>query len=277
MKNKQLPSSNYEPSHKHSLWTLAAVGFLAYYVTVMLHELVGHGSMMYLIGARHFILTSTSIDTSDLHFDPNKVTLGSRLVSIAGALSNIMFGMLLYPLFRFLTRRNASLGLRLFLWLLIAVGIFIGFVYPVYSGIFGVADWSDAIAFMPHHALLRVLEVVIGTLCCIGTVRFFAVSFAEFPEDLLRLALIPYVSAALVFCTAGLRLSDGGQLMIVSVIPAALIGQSILLFVTPIARRLRVRPPTQKVIPTSPTAILIALVFVVIILITAPGVRFTIP
>jgi hypothetical protein len=50
---------NREPSDRHSVWTLSALGFLSYYVTVMWHEVVGHGSMMYLIGARHFILTST--------------------------------------------------------------------------------------------------------------------------------------------------------------------------------------------------------------------------
>ena len=275
--SEQLSSIDREHSDKHSFWTLAAVGFLAYYVTVMWHEVVGHGSVMYLIGARHFILTSTSIDTSDLQAAAQSVTLGDRLVSMAGSVSNVVLGILLYPLFRVLCRKNASLTLRLFLWLLMAVGLFIGFIYPVYSGVFGVGDWSDAIESLPHHALLRVLGVVIGTLFCIGVVRFFAMRFADFPENLWRLSLIPYFSAALVFCLAGLRIPGGGRLMIISAIPAALIGQSILLFVTPIARRLRVQAPPRKAIPTSPTAILIALAFVVIILLTAPGVRFTLP
>jgi hypothetical protein len=241
----------------------------------MWHEIAGHGSIMYLIGVRHFILTSTSMTSPDIHFDAARITPGLRLVLVAGATANIVLGTALYPLFRFLIHRNANLTLRLFLWLLIALNFFLGFVYLFYSGVFGVADFSMAIVSLPHHALLRVLEVVIGALLCIATVRFFAASFARFSENLWRLSLVPYVSASLIFCAAGLRNPAGFYIMIISVIPSALIGQSILVFVTPLARRLRTAPPPPNAIPFSPTAILIALVFIVIIFLTAPGVPFT--
>jgi len=117
--------------------------------------------------------------------------------------------------------------------------------------------------------------VLIGALLCGATVRFFAVSFAEFPESLWRLALIPYVAASLIFCLAGLRNPSGAYIMIVSVIPAALMGQANLLLVTPVARRLRRAAPPPQAISASPTAIIIALAFVMIIILTAPGVRFT--
>jgi hypothetical protein len=265
--------------HRHSIWTLAALGFLAYYITVMWHEIVGHGTVMYLIGARHFILTSTSIDSGDLNWDSAayKISWADRLVFMAGAFANVILGALTYPLFRFLSSRGASLMLRYFLWLLSAVNVFIGFLAVAYSGWFGMTDWADTIAGLPHHALLRVLEAVIGTSLCIGAVRFFAASFAEFPENLWLLSLVPYVSASLIFCVAGLRIPDGGKLMVVSVIPAALIGQSILVFIAPVARRLRAQAPLRKAIATSPSAIVIALAFVVVILLTAPGVRFTLP
>lgn len=262
---------------RHSFGTLAAVGFLAYYVIVMWHEIVGHGSAMYLLGARHFVLTSTSIDSGDLQFDDQKLTLGDRLVFMAGPIANVVLGLLVYPLFRFASRRNANLALRLFLSLLTAVNLFIGFVSPLYSGIFGVGDFTDAIASLPHHGLLRALELAVGAVFCAGIVRFFAASFAGFPENLWRLSLIPYFSAALVFCVAGLRIPNGTRDMIISVIPAALLGQSILLFITPMARKLRQKAPLQKAIPASPTAIVLALVFVAMILLTAPGVRFTMP
>src|SRR5258708_39445150 len=50
---------------KHNLVTLAAVGFLAYYTVVMCHEGAGHGLALYLFGARHFVLTPTSIHITD--------------------------------------------------------------------------------------------------------------------------------------------------------------------------------------------------------------------
>lgn len=264
-------------SLQHNVWTLAAVGFLAYYVTVMWHEVLGHGSVMYLLGVRDFVLTSTSMLPQNMHSGGGHVTLGTRLVVLGGPFSNTVLGLALFPLFRFLTRSKANLTVRYFLWLLIALNFFLGFAYMVFSGIFGVGDFAIAIAFLPYHALLRVLEVVVGTLLCVGTVRFFAVSFAEFPEDLWRLSLVPYVSATLVFCAAGLRNPAGAYIMMASVVPAALMGQGILPFVTPLARKLRVAAPPSQAIPASVTAILVALVFVVIIFLTAPGVRFTLP
>jgi hypothetical protein len=262
-------------SGKHSIWTTAAIGFLAYYCIVMWHELAGHGTAMYLLGARHFILTSTSLDTTDWAAT-QQVTTGDRFVSMAGSFSNILLGIALYPLFKTLFQRGTNLALCLFLWLVSAVGVFIGCIYPVYSGIFGVGDWAEAIAQLPHHALLRGLEIVVGTILSLGSARFFAVSFGKFPEDLRRLSLIPYFSAALVFSVAGLRVPNGTYL-IISVIPAALIGQSILVFVAPLARRLRLTVPPMQTIPTSPAAISIACVFVVVILLTAPGVHFGLP
>ena len=126
----------------------------------------------------------------------------------------------------------------------------------------------------PHHALLCALETVSGAVLCTGTVAFFGVSFARFPESLWRLSLVPYCAAAVVFCLAGLRIPHGAELMITSVIPAALLGQSILVLVAPIARRFRSHTPSSEVIPASPLALLIALVLVVAILVTAPGLRF---
>jgi hypothetical protein len=208
------------------------------------------------------------------------ITSGMRVVAAAGALANIVLGSLLYPLYRFLTRRNANLNLRLFLWLLTALNFYLAFIYPFYSGIFGVADFSQAIVGWPHQALLRTLEVVGGALLCIATVRFFAARFAEFPENRWRLALVPYFAASLVFCLAGLRNPNGYGIMLISVLPAALMGQSILLFVTPVARRIRAAAPpapSPSEAAASPTAIVIALVFVVIVFLTAPGVHFTMP
>jgi hypothetical protein len=67
---------------RHSIWTLAAIGFLAYYITVMWHEIIGHGSMMYLFGVRHFVLTSTSIDALDHPANTQDGTFGGRLIAI---------------------------------------------------------------------------------------------------------------------------------------------------------------------------------------------------
>ena len=209
-------------AYRHSVPTLAAIGFLAYYVVVMCHEVLGHGVAFYMLGAHHFVLTSTSIDSSDTlaAFAPG--TLGYRFICAAGSLSTILLGALLYPLLILVLRKRANITLRIFLWLVVAVGIFHGFCYIIYSGLAGVGDWKEVIAFWPHQTFLRVLEVVFGTLICTGVVRFFAALFSTFPESLTRLALVPYASATFIFCLAGLRIPNGRYLMLISVLPASL-------------------------------------------------------
>jgi hypothetical protein len=262
---------------QHNLWTLAALGFLAYYTTVMWHEIMGHGLALYLNGAHHFVLTSTSMTSPDFQASTERTSFAARFVAFNGVVANFALGLLVYPLFRFLTRKQTNLTISFFLWLLAALNFYLGFIYPLFSGIFGVADFANVIVSLPHHGLLRLLEVVVGALLCAATVRIFASTFAEFPENLWRLSLIPYVSASLVFCGAGLRNPYGMQVMFISVLPAAMMGQSILLFVTPVARRLRTSVTQSRAISFSAPAVLIALVFVIIIFYTAPGVPFTIP
>jgi hypothetical protein len=270
-------AGNHARAYKHSVPTLAAVGFLAYYVVMMCHEVLGHGVAFYMLGAHHFLLTSTSIDSSDTLAAFTPGTLGYRFICAAGSLATILLGILLYPLLIFALRKRAAITLRIFLWLVVAVGIFHGFCYIIYSGLAGVGDWKDVIAFWPHQTFLRILEVVFGTLICTGVVRLFAALFSTFPESLTRIALVPYTSATFIFCLAGLRIPNGTYLMLISVLPASLMGQAILLFVTPVARRLRKESAPGEVVPTSPTALFFAALFVVIIFLTAPGVHFMMP
>jgi hypothetical protein len=270
-------AGNHAHPYRHSVPTLAAIGFLAYYVVVMCHEVLGHGVAFRMLGAHHFVLTSTSIDSSDMlaAFAPGR--LGYRFINAAGSLSTILLGILLYPLLILAMRKRANITLRIFLWLVVAVGIFHGFCYIIYSGLAGVGDWKEVIAFWPHQTFLRVLEIVFGTLICTGVVRFFAALFSTFPESLTRLALVPYAAATFIFCLAGLRIPNGRYLMLISVLPASLMGQAILLFVAPVARRLRKESAPEEVVPISPTALFFAALFIVIIFLTAPGVHFMMP
>jgi hypothetical protein len=270
-------AGNHAHPYRHSVPTLAAIGFLAYYVVLMCHEVLGHGVAFRMLGAHHFVLTSTSIDSSDTLAAFAPETLGYRFINAAGSLSTILLGILLYPLLILAMRKRTNITLRIFLWLVVAVGIFHGFCYIIYSGLAGVGDWKEVIAFWPHQTLLRVLEVVFGTLICIGVVRFFAALFSTFPESLTLLALVPYASATFIFCLAGLRIPNGRYLMLISVLPASLMGQAILLFVAPVARRLRKVSAPEEVVPTSATALFFAALFIVIIFLTAPGIHLVMP
>src|ERR1700733_301968 len=100
-------------AYRHSVPTLAALGFLAYYVVTMCHEVLGHGVAFYMLGAHHFVLTSTSIDSSDMlaAFAPGR--LGYRFINAAGSLSTILLGILLYPLLILAMRKRAHITLSI--------------------------------------------------------------------------------------------------------------------------------------------------------------------
>jgi hypothetical protein len=78
------------PLSNHNFFTLAAVGFLAYYIVGMWHEILGHGLALYLYGTRHFLLTSTSMASTDGLLRSS--TAASRVVDAAGSLSTILLG-----------------------------------------------------------------------------------------------------------------------------------------------------------------------------------------
>ena len=109
------------PLSNHNIFTLAAVGFIAYYVVGMWHELLGHGLALYLYGARHFVLTSTSLGATD-EMSPSSTT-ASRVVEAAGSLSTILLGIAVYPLVYRTFRDKANPVLRLFLWLVAAIAM----------------------------------------------------------------------------------------------------------------------------------------------------------
>lgn len=263
------------PLSNHNFFTLAAVGFLAYYMVGMWHEILGHGLALYLYGARHFVLTSTSLDSTDGLFPSS--TTASRVVDAAGSLSTILLGIALYPLVYRAFRDRANPVLRLFLWLVAAIGIFHGFSYIAFSGVANVGDWKGVIEQWPHQGLLRAVELVFGVATCAWEVRFFAKFFGEFSESLTRLALVPYFSGTMGFCLAGLRLPHPAYHFAISVIPASLIGQGILVFVAPVARRSSIGTNEKDIIPFCAGALVLAVIFLGVLFFTAPGVHFTLP
>jgi hypothetical protein len=263
------------PLRNHNFFTLAAIGFLAYYIVGMWHEVLGHGLALYLYGARHFVLTSTSMGSTDGMSSSS--ASASRVVEAAGSLSTILLGIALYPLVYRTFRDRAKPVLRLFLWLVAAVGIFHGFSYIAFSGVANVGDWKAVISDWPHQGLLRTLEIVFGVAICAWEVRFFARFFGKFSESLTRLALVPYFSGTIGFCLAGLRLPNAAHYFVISVIPASLIGQGILVFVAPVARRSSSGTSEKDRIPFCAPALVLAVIVLGVLFLTAPGVRFTLP
>lgn len=262
---------------EHNFFTLAAVGFLAFYTVVMCHEILGHGGADYFYGARQFYLTSLSMGITDQPTSSSGWIDPGRVIAAAGSLSTIALSLILYPLLKSLFAKGEKPTLCLYVWLLVFIGFFHGFSYIAFSGLANVGDWSAVISDWPHPPLLRVLEVVLGTTVCAVIVRWGAPYFALFPESLTKLALVPYFAATVLFCVASIRLHNARYFMLISAIPGSLIGQAILPMIAPVARRMRTTSATMGAVPFSPTAVILALACLVATYFTAPGVRFSLP
>jgi hypothetical protein len=262
---------------EHNPLTLCALGFLAFYIVVMCHEIVGHGAAFYFYGARHFVLTSTSMDSPDQLSSHTSGINASRIVAAAGSLSTILLALAFYPLLRRLSGNCKNPVFCLFVWLLVSLSLFHGFAYIAFSGMTGLGDWAEFIGSWPHPLFLRIVEVAVGLIACAMVVRYCARFFALFPENLTRLALIPYSAATLLFCLASVRLPHAVHYMLISVVPGSMIGQGILTVITPVARQVRVRPAQIETVPFSPITIGLACACFIATFLTAPGIHFTLP
>ncbi len=110
---------------------LAAFGVLAYMISNVLHEGLGHGGVAWLSGARQITVTSTYMDAG----------MDTRWILAAGTLVNLAFGLLGLAALRGM--RRANVPLRLFVWSLTAFNLLLGTGYFLFSGIGGIGDWAE--------------------------------------------------------------------------------------------------------------------------------------
>ena len=132
--------------------TVASVAALAYMLGSTLHEGLGHGGACMLSGGRPLVLSS-------VHFECSADT---RLVMAGGTLVNLLAGALFFVLGRLVSREYPRL--KFFLWLSMAVNLFAGTGYFLFSGIGGIGDWNDFIRGLGPQLPWRLGLTVLGVL-----------------------------------------------------------------------------------------------------------------
>jgi hypothetical protein len=130
--------------------TVASVAALAYMLGSTLHEGLGHGGACLLSGGRPLVLSS-------VHFECSADT---RLVMAGGTLVNLLAGALFFVLGRLVSREYPRL--KFFLWLSMAVNLFAGTGYFLFSGIGGIGDWNDFIRGLGPQLPWRLGLTVLG-------------------------------------------------------------------------------------------------------------------
>lgn len=194
--------------------TVCAISLVAAIIANVVHEGLGHAVTALLTGTQAGVLTTVAWSSD---FD-------SRLVAAGGTLANLAAGMVFWIALR--GAAQASVRLRYFLLISLAFNLLTGTGYFFFSGVTNFGDWAVVIAGLQPHWLWRTLLVVVGIAAyCgavlavgIGLVRYVGVARDD-ARRLRKLTLIPYLSATLLVCAAGLLNPLGIQLVWQSALP----------------------------------------------------------
>ncbi|AYB29330.1 hypothetical protein [Chryseolinea soli] len=176
---------------KLTLW--AAVGVLAYMVSDVAHEVIGHGGTALLLGSKITLLTS-------VYF---KSVPGNIFVDLGGPMASLLTGVLALAM---LKNRKQRFAILLFVHISIYnLFWFAGTVLQSSVGLNG--DWTFAIKELNVEAYQGFILIVAGVLCYLLIVRLFSRTLAPMAKEsgLSRQDLVmPFLFAALSAFAAGL-------------------------------------------------------------------------
>jgi hypothetical protein len=213
---------------RHSFWTVLAASWIAHFIAVMSHEVIGHGATAYFWGVRDFRLYSTYID-----FDFHGPSIGNRWIEAGGALVNLLLGAIGWLVLR--RNRSSSANMRYFWLLLTAFNLLVGSCYPVYSAIVRGLDWQAVIEGLPHEGLLRILMGSVGAALYLFFIWLCASELAFFRDNWWMLTLVPYFGTMFLSCLAAYLGPLGMRMVLASALPSVAVGYVGLLLMPPVA------------------------------------------
>jgi hypothetical protein len=254
------------PVRRDDLWTLAAFGMLAYMISNVLHEGMGHGGTAWLSGAHQITVTSTYMDAGP----------DTRWILAAGTLVNLAVGVMCLAALR--AMRKAAMPLRLFLWAFAAFNLLLGTGYFFFSGVSGIGDWANWMKGLSPLWAWRVGCTLLGVVSYGATAWLLARELVRITGDagearttesrMRRMTWIIYFAGGLTACLAGARNPMGWKLVLISAAASSLGGASGLLWIPSIAAS-AARNMDQRDAVTAPVPRMPLLYVTVAVLLTA--------
>jgi hypothetical protein len=214
---------------KDDLWTLAAFGLLAYMISNVLHEGLGHGGAAWLSGAHRITVTSTYMEAG----------IDNRWIEAAGTLVNLVFGLL--GLTALQGMRRVSVPLRLFLWSITAFNLLLGTGYFLFSGIGGIGDWAEWMKGLSPIWAWRVGFAVLGAVSYAAAAWLLARELVRIvganasQGRMRRMMLVIYLVGGLTAWLAGVWNPLGWKLVLISAAASSFGGASGLMWIPSIA------------------------------------------
>lgn len=229
--------------------TVIAIALVAYALTNIAHEGVGHGGMCLAMGGEPKVLNA-------VYFDCGRGSVtdaGSRWISAAGTLINLAFAAGTALLLR--ARVVRAVRGRYFLWLFLTLNLLQAFGYWMFSGLGGIGDWNAVVAGWPHYASWRIALAVVGTaaymfvavpIALSGLAPFLGAGAQERMARAIRLTVVPYIAGGVLYVAAGLLNPESPMLVLISAAAASFGGASALAWMAQLLRNRERYPPTGE-------------------------------
>jgi hypothetical protein len=212
-------------------WTVGAIAVVAYALSNVVHEGLGHGGACLLVGGRPEELNAIFFECSVEGLQSS----AGRWLAAGGSLANLAVAALAWLALRALPGRRGRA--RHFAWLMLSVNVLQPFGYLLFSGLGGIGDWA---------VVTRGLQPALGWrlgLTVLGAVLYFWVAprilmpelepfLGASPEERATrspmLTLVPYLVGGTLFVVAGLLNPHGFSLVLISAAAASFGGTSLL-------------------------------------------------
>jgi hypothetical protein len=218
--------------------TVTAIALVAYAVSNVLHEAVGHGGACLALGGKPLVLSS-------VHFDCGEeamTALALRGVAAGGTIANFIAGTLALAVFKAtdpLRKPHAAY----FLWLFTTLNLLSGAGYFLFSAVGGIGDWADvARGAMPPLVWRPAMGVFGGALYFLLArqsaqgLRSLVGSGELSMRRSKRLTVPAYIAGGLLYCLSGLFNPVGPILIAISAAASSFGGASGLLWLTQFLR-----------------------------------------
>jgi hypothetical protein len=224
--------------------TLIAIAMLVYVVTVVFHELGGHGGACmafggfpHELGAYYFVCDDRGMRGAPV-----------RLVAAAGNTANLVMAAIAFP---FLKQARSWYG-KWFWWLMFTVSLLDWSGYFLFSGFSGIGDWGgepgEVFYGVAPQWIWRIALVLAGISLYVASASMAARQLSHFVHsatEARRITFIAYVAGGLLALLVGLLNPIGVAIILTSALASTLGGTSGLLWLT------RMMPGGANAVPSS--------------------------
>jgi hypothetical protein len=223
--------------------TVIAVALIAYAITNVSHEGLGHGGACVLVGGK-------PLELNAVYFDCDKSDLAAssaKWISAGGTLVNLVTGALAWLALR--RGQGATVG-RWFTWLLMTLSLLQATGYWLFSGLGNIGDWAKVVEGLAPAWPWRVALAVAGGAGYWLTIRLALRALGPFLGDgddrvarARTLMLLPYLAGGALYLAAGALNPQSPVLVLISAAAASLGGTSALCWSFNMLRDRKAFPP----------------------------------